>query len=303
MSAKYLAGIAVLLLGCATPALADDTCHLQLVTSLAMGIDRDGGVYVPMTVAGKQVNLLIDTGGIDSMLDRSTVDMLGLRKDAMGGGIHMTMFGGARIDSYATAHDIILGTLKAPEMRFLIMPDGHTAPEVQGTLAPDVLRAYDDDFDFAGAKFNLISQDHCPGKVVYWTKDPPAEIQFYYTNITHVSFPVLLDGKQVTVEMDTGASRSVYSLEDAQSLFGFDAASPALVSLNDYAPGRSFKYPFKTMTFGGVSVANPDIVLVPDAVSRLSVNHIILGMGILRQLHLYIAYHEKKLYVTPASAH
>jgi hypothetical protein len=59
------------------------------------------------------------------------------------------------------------------------------------------------------------------------------------------------------------------------------------------------------MTFGGVSVVNPDIMLVPDSVSRMhaSSDHIVLGMGILRQLHLYIAYHEKELYVTPASAH
>jgi hypothetical protein len=27
---------------------------------------------------------------------------------------------------------------------------------------------------------------------------------------------------------------------------------------------------------------------------------VILGMGILRQLHLYIAYKEEKLYITPA---
>jgi hypothetical protein len=49
-------------------------------------------------------------------------------------------------------------------------------------------------------------------------------------------------------------------------------------------------------------------MLVPDKVSGTArFGHsdptIILGMGILRQLHLYIAYREKNLYVTPASAH
>jgi hypothetical protein len=44
---------------------------------------------------------------------------------------------------------------------------------------------------------------------------------------------------------------------------------------------------------------------VSDSVSHLfdSETKLILGMGILRQLHIYIAYREKKLYVTAASAH
>jgi hypothetical protein len=30
---------------------------------------------------------------------------------------------------------------------------------------------------------------------------------------------------------------------------------------------------------------------------------IVLGMNVLRRLHIYIAYGEEKLYVTPATAH
>ena len=60
----------------------------------------------------------------------------------------------------------------------------------------------------------------------------------------------------------------------------------------------TFSYPFKTMNFGNVTVNRPHIVIVPDQMYKQT--DLILGEGILRQLHMYIAYKEKKLYLTPA---
>jgi hypothetical protein len=47
------------------------------------------------------------------------------------------------------------------------------------------------------------------------------------------------------------------------------------------------------------------LMLVPDAQSKLRTGEprMLLGINVLRQLHLYIAYHEHTLYVTPATAH
>jgi len=57
-------------------------------------------------------------------------------------------------------------------------------------------------------------------------------------------------------------------------------------------------------SLGGVSVENPDLLLYPRGAMALPGDpELILGMGILRQLHMYIAYKERKLYVTAASAH
>ena len=50
---------------------------------------------------------------------------------------------------------------------------------------------------------------------------------------------------------------------------------------------------------------NPDLVLVPDQLSRQpdEAPKILLGVNVLRQLHMYVAYKERKLYVTPAATH
>jgi hypothetical protein len=52
-------------------------------------------------------------------------------------------------------------------------------------------------------------------------------------------------------------------------------------------------------------VSYPDIVLIPDRESKVGASgpKMLLGMNVLRHLHLYIAYGEHKLYVTPATAH
>jgi hypothetical protein len=65
-------------------------------------------------------------------------------------------------------------------------------------------------------------------------------------------------------------------------------------------PGLVYNYPFQTLTFGGVTVNRPHIQIVSDPVWRE--DDLLLGVGILSQLHLYIAYGEKKLYITPALA-
>ncbi len=122
----------------------------------------------------------------------------------------------------------------------------------------------------------------------------------------HIDMPVELDGHRIKAALDTGSSRSLFSWEAARRIFDIDENSPGVKPLGDH--GR-FHYAFKTLTMKGdgegvtVTVQNPDIELVPDKVSGMAYSDptIILGMGILRQLHFYIAYKEKELYVTPAS--
>jgi hypothetical protein len=114
----------------------------------------------------------------------------------------------------------------------------------------------------------------------------------------------------VLTTIDTGSSDSEMSLETAERLFDFDEKSPLLKTLSEDAHSRSYRYPFKNITLQGVTVRNPDLILVPDDESRVMDSgwdyhppKLILGMNILRQLHMYIAYKEKMIYVTSADAH
>jgi predicted aspartyl protease len=283
------------------PALADDTCHLYRASEMEMSFGDDG-VSVPMTVAGRRVNLLIDTGAIYSMLTEDVVSALKLRKRRIFSA-DMTMWGGVRVDHYVTANDIDLGGLKATEMNFLVMPNGRTAPDIGGLLAPEVLSAYDDDFDFANGRFSLFQPDNCGGKEVYWARHW-SQIGFDIDDSGHARLPVSLDGKGLTVTLDTGANRSVMSLELAESLFGFDARSPLLQRVETEDGSAAYRYPFAALSFGGVRISRPDILLIPDSVSQVyGPGRALLGIGVLQRLHLYLSYREKTLFVTAADAH
>lgn len=284
------------------PARADDSCRLVRMAAFDIDINSAGGVSVPITISGQSVSLLVDTGAIFSMLTEETVQRLGLKKlNTFGSGI--MMFGGKKVVFYVEPKDVNLGGLKADHMPMQVLPENTVPGDIGGILAPNIMLHYDADFDFANAKFNLFSQEHCEGKVVYWTASPAATIRIGVDKEGHIVVPVTVDGHEIEATIDTGASRSVLSLEFAESVFGISASDPKLTPVK--GRWKAVHYPFQALTLQGITVQNPDFELISDADSHLPVTapKLILGMGVLRQLHLYIAYREKKLYVTAASAH
>ncbi|HEY2033927.1 MAG TPA: hypothetical protein VGH02_09610, partial [Rhizomicrobium sp.] len=65
--------------------------------------------------------------------------------------------------------------------------------------------------------------------------------------------------------------------------------------------------PFKTLSLNGLTVNHPDILLISNSESDVLGGNaspkMLIGLSILSKLHLYIAYGEHNLYVTPADAH
>jgi hypothetical protein len=84
---------------------------------------------------------------------------------------------------------------------------------------------------------------------------------------------------------------------------------------------KRFEHVFQKLSFEGLEVGNPHIAIIPDKVGRKDPNNgyvtgsrvqrvddldltaptMLIGMNILSKLHLYIAFSESKIYITPAS--
>jgi predicted aspartyl protease len=289
----------------APPAHADDSCTLQRILKLDMSTTRDGHVSVPMTIGGKTVRMLVDTGGVYSMLTPPMVAELGLRPQIIPLS-RFRQYGGFTIDHYVAAHDIALGGLHGAKLDMLVMPEHGYAPDTDGLLAPDIMRGYDADFDFANATFSLFSKDHCEGHVVYWTHDPYGVVEIRMNDAGQIIVPVLLDGKEIRAMIDTGAWHSAASLETVEDEFNIDEKNPDLHLIPGENPAHPrYRYPFKTLSFQSVTINNPDLALVPDSQSKQPYDapKILLGINVLKRLHIYVAYGEHKLYVTPVDAH
>jgi predicted aspartyl protease len=283
-----------------TGAAAED-CTLGRVSSIDMKIDTAGGMNLPMILQGKQIDMLVDTGGIYSMLRSDVVSTLGLQEEPIDTfRYRMTMMGGKIIKYFTHAHDVTLGTMHAADLSFVVMPDGvPISGDVGGTIAPDILSNFDVDLDMANAKINLFSQKHCPGRVIYWTNGPVAIVPINKNEYGQFDIDITLDGKSLKADIDTGSSRSFMSYEDAKDLFDWKDNEPSVT-----AEAGAYRHHFTSLSFKGIAVNNPDIILFPYKNMRLETDgKLILGMGILRQLHVYIAYHERNLYLTAADAH
>jgi hypothetical protein len=288
-------------------ALADDNCRLSRIAKLEMTTLSDGTVGVPMTINGKTVMMQIGTASVYSTLRQSDIEGLGLKSEYAGGGI-LKVYGGETSSHFAAAYGASFAGITARRIAFPILPDKEYPRDANGSLGPDILRSYDLDLDFANSTFSLFSQDHCDGKVVYWTQGGYARIEFTENQNVDIVVPVELDGKRINAVINTAMERSAASLPEIENDFDIDSHNPDLKQLTSYTTKfPAYHYPFKTLSFGGVTITNPDLELASAdewrEVSFVPAMRIILGIDILRKLHVYIAYREHAIYVTPATAH
>lgn len=252
---------------------------------------------MPVSIDGTSVNMLLDTGGFYTVLDRKTADRMHLVVRAVPyAGIRF--FDGTTSNLSAKPGTMLIGNV--PFRDHAIYVANFENPLFDGILGAEILSVFDVDLDFAGGKVNLFAQGHCPGKIAYWTHGAtPAAIDFEMKG-NHIALEAEINGKTVKAVLDSGASTTVMKLETAADILHMDADQLRRMR-NE---GKAQKL-FETLTFQNIAISQPAIHLISKDESKLfdggsQVPQIIIGMGVLRQLHLYIAYKEKKLYVTPA---
>src|SRR4051812_34858047 len=159
---------------------------------------------------------------------------------------------------------------------------------------------------------NFFPPDHCPGHVVYWPH-PALGITPMSFRDRHIRLPVQIDGKELRAEIDTGATNTVMMAGAAKRLFDIVPETPGNVPLNTQGMAAAFGRVFSTLDFEGVAVHNAHIIIVPDLLGSKDPSNgfrtnshikkvdddvdraeLLIGMNILKKLHLYIAFEEKK---------
>ena len=292
----------------AVPAYAADACgSLKQLSSINMRLDQTGRPVVSVTIDGQSKLMMLDTGAAISTLTRETIEELDLtptlREDLV---VHDVR--GNRIDRSVTPRSFAMGELRATDWRFWIQQGrerlGTTSGgRVAGLLGTDLLRQFDVELDFQRRTVKLFSPDHCEGRVVYWRPSVLAVIPMDVDFAGQISVPVTLDGQRVEAMIDTGAASSVMNLTFARRRFGLD------LGRTNTSP---YEHRFKTLTLGTLTVANPLIRLqtarqaqampfkIGDVTSETTrvFDDVVIGQNVLGNLHIYIAYRERRLYVS-----
>ncbi len=316
----YLAGAVVALgLAAASPALAEECQPLTPVASLRTLPAPDGiAMLVPAKVDGVEQMMLIDTGGVHSEISERTADKLRLLRRRS----PVSQYGvlGQSTDTMARAHSFTLGDLHANSIDFMVSknPAG-SDNSFNGVIAPSLLRQFDVELDFAQHRLTLLSPNHCAGQVVYWPASTITVLPFHATPSGHIVVPVVLDGVRMDALIDTGMTFTTLSLETARDQFGLmpgDAATPNVGNLPGNHRAKIYGHSFESLRLGDIVVHQPDVMVIPDLVAAQAAKdgqtgddpaaadkrlpNLLIGMDVLHDLHLYIAYQEGKLYITPA---
>jgi hypothetical protein len=234
---------------------------LKEIASLKMSVLPDGSrVSVPLTINGKPVNFLVDTGTGMSSLTKPAASMLDIRaRDSKA--MHLVSKDGAAVHRYYVADSFRLGNLAATNIPFLQDADSDE-PRVSGAMGPDLMVRYDVEMDFSEEKLTYFSQDHCAAHILHWSSDavtqvpisitarakdyPPTMIpgaamdlppDFLNSLIARAVTPILgtdirtqvmLDGHLFTANIDTGQDISTINSQAAQDSFGALADSHPL---------------------------------------------------------------------------
>jgi len=299
---------------------AADCKPLQIVNTIKLervsGGDR---LLVPVTINGSAEKFLLDTGGYASQIGHEAALALGLKERETDEALFDVSGNMARANTIVEA--LTLGQLTARKYALRISP----VPDLKrlgagGILSTDLFIRYDIDLDFGASRLNYFSQDHCDGRVAYWPERPLAIVPFTLDD-WHITIPVTVDGHLLKAIIDTGAEGTVMSDAAAQKL-GLTLGSADTPLTDTSASDALLKYyshKFESLSVDGLTVTNPKISIMTDRMgsdpnafkssirgatndpyNRVKRDELIIGMNVLKHLHVYIAYKEKKLYISPA---
>ena len=272
-------------------------CEPIRLASVKTDTMADGRITIPVTVQDRPLSFIVDTGGVSTTIKWAQAKQLGLsvRQTSQ----KLQGIAGSLLNFYVTGDSVSVGDLRVKDLPMYL--ESRAMPDADGTFAPDILKGYDVEFDFAHGVLNLLSPNHCHGQAVTWTKTGSLAIAIEVGRSGHVRIPVTLDGKSIMATLDTGSATSWISLKAAARL-GIGPQTPGLALMQDAGEYQIYAYTFHALDFGGLSQMNPTIAIVSEKIAEGMGSDLILGIDVLRQMHLYIAYDEKKLYITEAQA-
>jgi Aspartyl protease len=327
MSARFLFGWLNLFWLLTGTARAETCAPLQLLDQIQMVAVNDATtMLVPVTINGVDKLMIFDTGASASSVTRASARELGLSVHPGIRGTRLYDVYGDQSRDVTTIGEFKFGRQDIGDARFRIWPNpdlDNVDERLAGVLARDQLSQFDIDLDFPNATLKLFSPEHCEGKILYW-KAAAIGVGEFDTRANHINISATLDGQKLSAIIDTGAVSSVLSAEAARRFFGLTADSPGMTRSAILARNPQYSVyqrQFSELDFNGVSVSSPVIAIWPNIINRnadkslqdthnraipmsvvVNPSELIIGMDILRKLHIYIAIREHRTYISEASA-
>jgi tetratricopeptide (TPR) repeat protein len=308
---RHLGCIAALAAFSLSTAAAAAQCQLQQIGALP--VDMQGSApFVWTKINGVKARFELDSGSFYSTMWRDAAVQFQLPITPLrGGNFQISGTGGRERAEVATAESFEFLGVPLSKVQFLVIDQGLGIGSV-GLIGQNLLRISDVEYDLANGIVRFFKPVGCERQpLAYWAVNTPysaVELQSTYAAQWHLSATATINGHRITVWFDTGAPRSVLSLQAAERA-GITPNSPGVTYLGlvggiGPASNRTWSAPVDTFQLGGEKVQHAHLLIAnlepQHEVGDLSYGmpDMLLGDDFFLSHRVYVAYSQKKLYFT-----
>lgn len=273
-----------------------EACKLVRQASLPF-VPNHGHMVVDVAVNGHPLHFMVDTGGVFSAISNEAAQAIGLHPAPIGRAFKIQDAGGAEASHYARIEYISFAKFRSENLTLMI---SNLPPGEDGVLAPDLLRNFDIELDFATQTMNLFKRPRCDEHVVYWTDDF-VKLPMRVTGQGHIQIPVTINGQTIKATIDTGSPYTLIGDKAAKAIIGEDKETGHALSLSGGSGGKVSGVGITpdSLIVGKFKWVSPTLISTPNRTGwQQDGSEMLLGLDILHDLHVFIDYKGERLYVS-----
>ena len=203
-------------------------CRIQQIAEIKVRIENSRPL-IEGEINGKSVLMLADTGAQSSTIVRSKSNELGLKPLAVPG-MRFQGVGGGSAASFVTVDKVSFGGMASGGFKMFVTGEGEVDADPNAPAAvigADFLGQADVEFDLPNKIIRLLRISGCSeGQAVYWNKPYAVTPLAGVLKGAQFEVDVAINGKTVRALLDSGAVRSVLTVEGAATA-GIEAQSAA----------------------------------------------------------------------------
>ncbi len=281
------------LAGCAAPD-GPTGCVMRQVADLPVLNDR-GVPIVRAAINDVPVAFIVDTGARASAIGQREADGLQLPV-SLDNHYLVTGIGGSTFAGDVQVRRLSLGNTVARDISFMAVGRfGGTVDglPVVGLFGADFLVNYNVEFDLPSHRLALYTEQHCGDHFRPWA-GPFFEQPFRLTNETEIRFDIIVNGRPINAQLDSGAGATVLDSDDGAAAGATTATTVSdrrTVSHGvDGAPVVGHLHRFDSIAIGPEHFG-PAFLNVAD-----TGGHTLLGADFLRHHRVWVSYPHEMIY-------
>jgi hypothetical protein len=233
--------------------------------------------------------------------------------------------GAGSLDTRVRVGSFSVGNATDHNLQFMVAKKGEIgrSEPYDGFLTGDFFRQYDVELDFGAKKMTWLTPTKCtdPDQVVFWAHSEVAIIPVILADDGRLQMQAMVGGHIINAEIDTSSPRTVMRRDIAELYVGLKSDPPDMVPVDDLRDGRNmpvYSHTFPEIIFAGGGIAAEH---VPVLIQDYSMHHnldqavlgthaqfrderipdLVIGMNVLRHLHMYVVPGQGRVYVTAAA--